>query len=655
MIQPNTMKRFFFICVLVTFVSQAFGQVLFTYGDKEVDASEFLRAFNKNNQAVGNEREKAIRDYLDLYILSRLKIEEAYRRGYDTIPHLKNEVNNLRNQIAENYMNDPSAMDRLSKEAFLRSQKDIRVSHIFISLKDANGQLQQEAAEQKKNAVLERLRKGEEFSKLAKEMSDDPLAKNNGGDLGYITVFTLPYEFENAIYNARNGTNTSPILSKAGYHIFRRVSERKAAGKMKAAQILLAYPPNIGENEKKAIAKLADSLYKRLLAGDKFNELALAFSNDYVSAANGGIMPDIGVGQFDPKFETALWNIAKDGGLARPFETSHGWHIVKRLEIKPVNSDSNARAPMADLRNRIVQDSRWNASKDFIFDVVRTKAGFKKLNYDQRGFTSWADSVLDGKPMGEAGKKFNPSVPLFQIGDSNYTASDWFHFAQVNRFRKDGSGVMPQEMVSAEFERSAMVNYYRDHLEEFNPEFKAQMTEFRDGNLFFEIMQTEIWNKAQMDTAALASYYAANMKDYMWKKSVDAILFFCSDAASAKQAHADMKKNPADWRAIVERNIEKVVADSSRFEIEQIPNLSGTTPKAGSLTDPFINETDGTTSFAFILRVNNNQIQRSFSEARGMVINDYQAVLEKAWNETLKKKYPVKINEKTLAALIKSK
>ena len=85
-----------------------------------------------------------------------------------------------------------------------------------------------------------------------------------------------------------------------------------------------------------------------------------------------------------------------------------------------------------------------------------------------------------------------------------------------------------------EFVHAAMLNYYRDHLEDFNDEFRNQMTEFRDGNLFFEIMQQEIWNKAQNDSVAFLALYEKNKKNYNWKQSADAVVFFCSDQDIAK-------------------------------------------------------------------------------------------------------------------------
>ena len=646
------MKKILFITLLF-FGAAASAQTLFTYGSHAVDAKDFLRAFNKNNlQPTGN-KAKAISDYLQLYIKSKLKVREAYDKRYDTLPQIVMEVSNLRTQIAENFMTDPAMVAKMGKEAFERSQKDIKVSHIFISLRNAAGFIDSAAALQKLDIVTKRLAKGEDFGKLAQELSDDTTAKKNKGDLGFITVFTLPYEFENAIYSTVAGKYSKTVGSKIGYHIFKNTGERKAAGKIKAQQILLAFPPNADETTKKQIGKLADSLYKRLLAGDNFNHLASAFSNDYVTAATGGLMPDISVGQYDPAFEAVLWSLPKDGFISKPFVTAYGWHIVKRVSKKPVVTDPNDKANLQELEQKIKTDARWKSSKDFIYNQLIAKLLVKRYSYDDAAVWAMSDSVLDYKPMTAAGRSIIATTPMFSIGDSVYDANDWVNYANTYRFKQDGSGAKPWPQVREEFEQFMMVNYYRDHLEEFNEDFKNQMSEFKDGNIFFEIMQQEVWNKAQSDTAALLALYEKNNKNYLWKQSADAVVFFCADEVTAKMAYDQLKKNPGDWKKVADSYTEKIVADSSRYEWDQLPNMNKIAPKAGLITTPVVNKTDNTASFAYIVQVNTQPVQRSFNEAKGLVINDYQAVLEQQWDQALRKKYPVVIDQKVLAEISK--
>lgn len=647
------MKKSWLLAFLVFFASfTALSQTLFTYGKYSGDANDFLRAYNKNNSQPAVNKSKAMQDYLDLYINSRLKIHEAYERGYDTLPQIKNEVENLRAQIIENYMSDPEAINRLTQEAFQRSLKDIRVGHIFISFTTPAGRLDTSAATQKLNDVLARIGKGGDFLKIAAEASDEPSAKTNKGDIGFITVLTLPYTLENFIYNTSPGKISKTFTSKIGYHIFKNLGERKAAGRIKAQQILLAFPPGADDAAKKKINHLADSLYRRIMAGDDFASLATKFSNDYISAATGGNVPDISVGQYDAAFEKMLWGLPKDGAVSKPFLTTYGYHIVKRISVKPVITDPKDKTNMDELQQKIMYDDRWKTAKEFIYDRVKKKAGYQKSNFSDAVLWALSDSLLDSKPVG-IGKAMNQGSPIFRIGDTTIAVFQWIAYAQAFRYKQGQTGFKAYPDLMDEFTKTAMYEYYRSHLEKFSDEFRIQMNEFRDGNLFFEIMQQEIWNRTQNDSTALLSLYEKNKTKYNWQPSADAVIFFCSDAGSAKTLYDQLKKDPSGWKKTTETISEKVVADSSRYEWGQIPGLEKNIPKAGLLTPQVINPADNTASFAYVIKVYPNPSPRTFNEAKGLVMNDYQTWLEEQWIKDLRKKYPVVIDQKVLERISK--
>ena len=640
-------KRWLPLILSLLITATAFSQTLFTYGNYSVSVQDFMRAFNKNSLQTGTDRTTAIREYLDLYINSRLKIREAYERGYDTLPMLRNEVTNLRNQIIENYMSDPETMNRLQREAFERGMKDIHTGHIFVAINNGDTLTAYKLAQD----LYGRLQKGQDFLKLATETSHDPSAKTNKGDIGWITVFTLPYLFENNIYALSPGKFSPPIRSKAGYHIFKKLGERKAVGKMKAKHILLAFPPGADAATKNAIAKKADSIYKRLLAGEDFAKLATALSNDYMTAVTGGTMPEFGIGQFDPMFESKVWALAKDGAFTKPFLTSHGYHIVKRTVIFPVVTDPANKQYEQELRQKINLDQRWKASREVIFNKVIKQAGFERSSYNVIELWAYTDSILDRRPLG-IGRTISPDQSIFKLGDTTIRVGDWITYSQAFRMKTDGTGRRPYEDVMDEYIHQVAMHYYRDHLEAFNDEFRYQMNEFKDGNLFFEIMQQQIWNRAHNDSAELRSLYESNKAKYQWNKSADAIIFFCSDAEVARTLHAQVKKEPGKWRELVDAVAEKVVADSARYEWTQIPDKNKMVPANGMITTPLVNTTDNTTSFAWIIKTYPQTMPRSFNEAKGLVINDYQELLEAQWVKQLREKYPVKVDEKVLATVL---
>jgi len=635
------MKKFLFLLfVLASFSASA--QTLFYYGNDSVSLKDFLMAFKKNNP--GQTNEKAFKEYLDLYIASRLKIKEASARGYDTLPQFIADLDNLRAQIMPSYMNDKSETDKLVNEAFTRSQKDIHLSHIFISFTQ-NGLYDTLASKKKAEDVLKDLKLNASFAEVAKKYSDDPSAKKNGGDLGWLTVFSLPYELENLAYSTPAGKTSALVKSKAGYHIFKNISERKALGRIKAAQILLAFPPDANAAGKEATKKLADSLYNRLLKGDDFANLATAFSNDIISAAANGQMQEFGVGQYEPAFENVAFSLSKDGIISKPFLTVHGYHVVKRLSRVPVSSAKDEKTMQA-LREKVEGSDRMQSVKKALVQKVLQGASFKKMFFNEAELWLYSDSVLERKPITRT-ISLNKKTQLFQLGKKQVSVEDWINYPLVYRYKADGSGVKPYGQMWEEFIDKTATDYYGANLEDFNEAFRRQIGEFKDGNLFFEIMQKQIWEPAQTDTIALKSFYENNKVKYQWKNSADAVIFYATDMNTAATFLKELKIVPADWNNLLKNFSEKIAADSARFDLAQIPGITAQL-KAGVFTTQQVNKSDNSVAFAYIIKTYNKPSQKSFAEARGAVITDYQAELEKTWMQELKKKYPLRMNAKVV-------
>lgn len=618
------------------------AQTIFHYGNDSVSAEEFLRAWNKNN--TGARTEKAFREYLDLYVNSRLKIKEATENGYDTLPQMVADLNNLRQQILPSYLNDQEGTERLVNEAFTRSQKDIHLAHIFIPLQQGM---------EKANAALAEIRNGKEFSTVAKLYSADPSVQNNGGDIGWITVFSLPYELENIAYTTPVGKSSDVYASNAGYHIIKNLGERRAKGKMKASQILLAFPPGSDEQTREEIRKRADSIYKRLKSGDDFGMLATLFSNDVISAAANGQMQEFGIGQYDPQFENLVFNLQKDGEMTQPFLSAHGYHIVKRNSRKQVQAKLDEELKQ-DLQMRVEQSDRMAIVRKELIQKQLRNVKISTSDFSPQNLWAYSDSILNYQSPGRT-LPINSSTVLMEVGDKNITASDWISFAQSFRYKPDGSGLKTYPQLYEEFTEALAMDHYQSHLEDFNPEFARQLQEFKEGNLFFEIMQKQVWGPAQTDTTALKNYFNQHQSRYHWKKSADAVIFYAGDPSSAKSFRDQLLKSPSAWNRLAEQFSENIAADSSRFELAQIPNPKNQELKAGTITPLLINKTDQSTSFAYVIRLRNKTGARSFEEAKGMVINDYQSELEKNWIASLKKKYPVRMNEKLIEEMVKQK
>ena len=309
---------------------------------------------------------------------------------------------------------------------------------------------------------------------------------------------------------------------------------------------------------------------------------------------------------------------------------------------------------MQALQARVEQSDRIHVTKTSLVQKILKSGQYKKGSFSESELYAYSDSVMNYKKPTQK-ITLTPASPLFQMGSRMITVADWMGYAQTFRYKSDGSGIKTYPVLWAEFQETVALDYYQNHLEDFNEEFRQQLAEFKDGNLFFEIMQREVWGPAQTDSAALFNYYQSHRTKYNWKKSADAVIFYATDAPSARTFIEQLKKSPASWSSLVTSFSERIAADSSRFELEQIPNPTKISLKAGTITGLQINKADNTASFAYIVRNYTTTSPRKFEEARGLVINDYQNELERNWLSQLRAKYPVKVNDKVLESLIKSK
>lgn len=649
------MKRTAIFLLLVLSGTCLSAQTLFTYGKHKVDKQEFLRAFHKNN--TGDKSGQAIRDYLDLFIAFKLKVQAAKDLKMDTLPGQKNDLLNFRRQIEGDYLTSDSIIHALVQEAFNRSRKDIRIAHIFIPFNNSDvkglpapgNSADTLAAWQNIQKAYAALKNGADFGLTAEKYSLDPSVRNNKGDIGFITVFSLPYALETIAYTLPTGAFSMPFKSRAGYHILKKIAERPAFGKMRAAQLLLAYTPAASNEERQKQKKLADSLYQALEQGSDFESLARQFSSERNASTTGGLIPDFGVGRYDPVFENAVLSLKNDGDISAPFETAYGIHLVKRIKHLPVSNDSSQAEAL--FKEAMLQDNRVDIAGEQFTAQILQRTGYQK-KYREEMLWAVTDSFL-ARGNFVSLKGMDAQTVLFSFDKENITVNEWLTYVQAEKNKYSGTSPLPYAAIMKTFVSLRAKDYYRAHLEDYNADFRNQLTEFSEGNQMFEIMEQEVWNKAAADKKGLQQYYEKHKDKYTWGPSVNAIFFTTDDLKTAEEISRNIQNYIQKWKTLAESSAGRIIADSARFELGQVPGAREDI-RPGQITTLVTDPANGSTNFMYVLNVYHEPAQRSFDEARGLVINDYQAVLEEKWIRTLKKKYPVKVNEKVLRAIADS-
>lgn len=630
------MKKPIFFCSLLLLSATAFAQTLFTVGGERVSTEAFKKAFKKNNPTDSSVQ--AMQDYLKLYIRYKLKVKAAIAKGIDTLPAQHQEAEQFRSQIAEPYMLDGARIQSLTEEAIDRAKTDVLAAQIFIPFdKDETTALAQI------NEAHNMLKKGTPFQDVAAKFPSNNGTQKNGR-IGWVTAFTLPYTPESVLYELKPGTFSAPLKSSAGYHIFRKEAVRPNPGQLSVAHILLTFPPEATAKDSASVLKKADSVYNELLKGKSFADMAKAVSDDNGSFQMGGELAPFTTGENDEVFENAAFALAKDGDISKPVLTAYGYHIIKRMKLIPRSVISTDPLYVESIRQQIYQDSRSEQARDALIDMVIKKAG-SRLLVPEKDLFDFSEKNLQTDTIVPY-NKISTRTPVLATGSRTMDALEWCRYIRVarNPLNNQEKPKSYPELLET-MRRYEAMQYYRDHLEEFQPAFAEQFREFKEGNMLFEIMQQEVWNKSSADSAGLSRFYQQNKDKYFWEPSAEAVLLTCTDQMAAGELKRKITANPALWQQITDAMEGRATADSAKMELTQLPISGNTALKEKNFTEQVL-QADGTVLFAYIFKLYPEKHPRSFEEARGFVLNDYQQFLEDEWVKKLEKVYPVTMHEK---------
>jgi len=206
----------------------------------------------------------------------------------------------------------------------------LELGHILIAVPEAASAPEVAALQSKADAVLARLKKGDSFASVAKELSDSA-ERDNGGLMGMRPADRYPTLFVDAIQPLAVGEVSPVVRSGAGFHILKLVSKQVNAvatiTETRARHILLRLSGQLSP----AAARAQLAGYKRQIETGKadFARLAQEHSQD-ASGPSGGDLGWVAPGMFVPEFE-AVMNGLKIGDIADPMVSRFGVHLIQVL------------------------------------------------------------------------------------------------------------------------------------------------------------------------------------------------------------------------------------------------------------------------------------------------------------------------------------
>jgi len=389
---------------------------------------------------------------------------------------------------------EPAELEAYYREhqADYQQEEQVRARHILLKVDDKRSA---EAAEAELERVKARVQAGEDFAKLAGELSEDPGSKSRGGDLGYFGKGRMIAEFEQAAFAAAPNEVVGPVKTAFGYHLI-QVLDHRAGGERPFSEVEAQVRARLAAERADAIAEAkANELTQRietekLATEEQWRGLADGDVVTFLSTPPFGeddVVP--GIGRRTP-FASAAFALAP-GGVSKPVKTPRGFAILRFKEETaarlPELSEVEAKVRAAVVRQKMMDAAFAEAARlkreldgGKSLDAVAVAAGLEAQETGDFG----AEGTIQGLGAAPEVAKAALALDTGAIGGPVRTPAGAIVFEVTSRQRFDPQAFAEQrDSLRASLERSELgrmlgslldqrkremkVNYDRPLLEQF--------------------------------------------------------------------------------------------------------------------------------------------------------------------------------------------
>lgn len=481
---------------------------------------QFLKSIGNNLDSAKKTTLEQRKEFLDLMIKLKLKVLDATEKGYLNSAEIKADLESYKKNYLSAFLIDKKVTDPYIKDLYERKKFEIRASHILINLPQTTTPEDSVKAYEKAKTVIDKLKSGTPFSEVAKEFSEDPSAKSNGGDLYYFTGGMTVPEFEEAVYKLSPGDYTKePIRTMFGLHIVQVTDKKKRSDGIKASHILIQDQRDSAGTiiDSAASLKKVNEVYTRIKNGEDFGKLASEVSQDPGSATKGGDLGFFDRRRMVQPFDSAAFSL-KVGEVSSPVRTPYGWHIIKVIEIKEYPEFEKAKE---NLKNEFKRSVQYKMEYD---KYVAKALKDYKLELDKGGISMFYTKVDSAKviSMINFDSVFAGSDKLTKLANytgGSVTLQDFLQYLQVNReYSSTNPGMVTFTKIINEVASSPVlfVVAQKENIEK-DEDYLELMNEYTAGLLREKIDLEEISSKIKITDEDINNYYNANIQAYKIK------------------------------------------------------------------------------------------------------------------------------------------
>ncbi len=284
----------------------------------------------------------------------------------------------LRGNVQRRIYVSPQEIDTLTKmmEQQGASNEQYNIGHILLALPGQPSEEQIKDAESKAAKVMELLRGGSDFKKIAIASSSAETALE-GGDMGWMNINEMPTLFADQVRGKKKKDLIGPLRSGAGFHIL-TIFDIKGANVVEFEEISSRHvliKPSIIVSEEKAKNMLMKFAVDFKAGKADFAAFAKEHSEDPGSRLKGGELGWADPNVFVPEFRDTLKTLKKDQ-LSEPFRTEHGWHIVQLMDRRTVDATAEKKREQV---TRMIYNRRFNEESSNFLREIRDEAFIEVL------------------------------------------------------------------------------------------------------------------------------------------------------------------------------------------------------------------------------------------------------------------------------------
>ncbi|HKW92875.1 MAG TPA: peptidyl-prolyl cis-trans isomerase [Methylomirabilota bacterium] len=243
----------------------------------------------------------------------------------------------------------------------------LHLAHVLVRVPPVGGSDAENAAKAKVEDVIKRAKAGEDFGKLAREVSEDKASAVQGGDLGFVGPGELVAPFEQAAFALKKGEISAPVRTPFGYHAI-RVLDVREGGKEPLKEVAPKIKETlVAQKAERAAAARADEVKAGLVGAKDFAAEAkrLGLEPREATFGRGDTLADAGR---DPQLDEAIFSLTV-GGVSAPLKTAGGYAVIKVVQQIPAGVP-----PVAEIRDRVVEAIRRERAGQQVADKAKALA-----------------------------------------------------------------------------------------------------------------------------------------------------------------------------------------------------------------------------------------------------------------------------------------